>query len=104
MSEATPTATVEKPAAPAVTIKSILAKKIGMTRIYDAHGKAVTVTVLQAGPCPVTQVMTPEKHGYSAIQVAFGDVREKSINKPMAGFFKKANVPLAKWVREFRTD
>jgi len=75
-----------------------------MTRIYDAHGKSVTVTVLQAGPCPVTQIMTPKKHGYSAIQVAFGAVREKSVNKPQAGFFKKANVPPAKWVREFRTD
>ena len=48
-----------------------------MTQIFDAHGKSVPVTVLQAGPCPVTQVMTPEKHGYSAIQVGFGDVREK---------------------------
>jgi len=60
--------------------------------------------VLQAGPCPITEVKTPAKHGYSAIQVAFGDVREKSVNKPMAGIFKKANVPAAKWLREFRTD
>jgi len=85
-------------------IKAILAKKIGMTRIYDVHGQVVSVTVLQAGPCPVTQVLTPAKHGYSAIQVSFGDVREKSVNKPSAGIFKKANVPAAKWVREFRTD
>ena len=72
--------------------------------MYDAHGKSIPVTVLQAGPCPVTQVLTPEKNGYSAIQVAFGDVREKSVNKPMAGIFKKANVAPAKWIREFRTD
>jgi large subunit ribosomal protein L3 len=104
MSEETPVVTAEKPAAPAATIKSILARKVGMTRIYDAHGKSVTVTVLEAGPCPVTQIMTPKKHGYSAIQVAFGAVREKSVNKPRAGIFKKANVPAAKWIREFRTD
>src|ERR1035437_4679303 len=103
MSETTPTAT---PAAPTAmsTIKAILAKKIGMTRVYDAHGKSVPVTVLQAGPCAVTQVLTLEKNGYSALQVAFGDVREKSINKPLAGLFKKANTPAAKWIREFRTD
>ncbi len=94
----------EKPSVPAATIKAILAQKIGMTRIYDAHGKSVPVTVLQAGPCAVTQVITPEKNGYAAIQVAFGGVREKSVNKPSAGLFKKANVPAAKWLREFRTD
>ncbi len=109
MSEATPpttaapTETAEKPVATA-TIKAILAQKVGMTRIYDSHGKVVSVTVLQAGPCPVTQVKTPAKHGYSAIQVAFGPVREKSVNKPYGGIFKKVNVPAAKWLREFRTD
>ncbi len=103
MSEATPT--TEKPAAPPQpTIKAILAQKIGMTRIYDAHGKSLPVTVLQAGPCPVTQILTPAKNGYSAIQVAFGEVRAKSVNKPQAGIFKKANIPAAKWIREFRTD
>ncbi len=85
-------------------MKAILAQKIGMTRIYDSHGKSVPVTVLQAGPCAVTQILTPEKNGYSAIQVAFGAVREKSVNKPAAGIFKKANTPPAKWFREFRTD
>ena len=111
MSEATPTVPAEKPAAlpagagaPAPAIKAILAQKIGMTRVYDAHGKSIPVTVLQAGPCPVTQVLTSEKNGYSAIQVAFGPVREKSVNKPMAGIFKKANAAPAKWIREFRTD
>ncbi len=75
-----------------------------MTRIYDAHGNIVPVTVLQAGPCPITQVITPEKGGYAAIQVAFGEVREKSVNKPAAGIFKKANAAPAKWLRELRTD
>jgi large subunit ribosomal protein L3 len=97
-------ATTEKPSLPAASMKAILAQKIGMTRIYDSHGKSVPVTVLQAGPCAVTQIMSREKHGYSAIQVAFGAVREKSVNKPMAGIFKKTNTPMAKWFREFRTD
>ena len=97
-------ATTEKPSVPVATLKAILAQKVGMTRIYDSHGQSVPVTVLQAGPCSVTQIMTPEKNGYSAIQVAFGAVREKSVNKPMAGIFKKTNTPVAKWFREFRTD
>ena len=106
MSDTAPTAApvAEKPAVPPAVMKAILAQKIGMTRIYDAHGKSVPVTVLQAGPCPVTQVLTPDKNGYGAIQVSFGAVREKSVTKPQAGLFKKANVPAAKWVREFRTE
>ena len=90
MSEAIPAATPEKLAATAApSIKAILALKIGMTRVYDAHGKSIPVTVLQAGPCPVTQVLTSEKNGYSAIQVAFGEVREKSVNKPRPGILKR---------------
>src|SRR5260221_12244640 len=92
--------TAEKPASPA--IKAILGQKIGMTQIFDAHGQAIPVTVVQAGPCPITQVMTKEKHGYTAVQIAFGEVREKSVNKPDAGQFKKAGQPAAHWVREFR--
>ena len=103
MSETIPTVIPVPPDA-APVIKAILAQKIGMTRIYDAQGKSIPVTVLQAGPCAVTQVLTLEKNGYSALQVAFGEVREKSINKPMAGLFKKANTAPAKWIREFRTD
>ena len=102
---ATPeTATAEKPAVPPPTLKAILAQKVGKTRIFDAHGQVIPVTVVQAGPCPVVQVLTREKHGYSALQVAFGDVREKSLGKPRAGLFKKAGVAPAKWIREFRTD
>ena len=98
------TATEEKTADLAPTLKAILAQKVGMARIYDAHGNAIPVTVLQAGPCLVTQVILPQKNGYSAIQVAFGEVRAKSVNKPYAGIFKKANAAPARWLREFRTD
>jgi large subunit ribosomal protein L3 len=99
MSE-TETVVAEKPASPA--IKTLLGQKIGMTQIFDAQGQAIPVTVVQAGPCHITQVLTREKHGYTAVQIAFGDVREKSVNKPDAGHFKKANVPAARWLREFR--
>lgn len=85
-------------------LKAILAQKVGMTRVFDAQGRMVPVTVFQAGPCRITQVKSQATHGYSAIQVSFGVVREKSVNKPFAGVFKKINAPLAKWLREFRTD
>jgi large subunit ribosomal protein L3 len=102
MSEA---AQAEKPAAPAMpALKAILGQKIGMTQIFDGQGRIIPVTVVQAGPCPIMQVLTTEKHGYLGLQVAFGDVREKSVNKPAQGYFKKANTAPAKWVREFRTD
>src|ERR1700687_2313002 len=104
MSETAVIAPAEQPVVTAPILKAILAQKVGMTRIFDANGKAITVTVLQAGPCAVTQGITPQKHGYSAIQVAFGEVRTKSLNKPYAGIFKKANVAPARWLREFRTD
>jgi large subunit ribosomal protein L3 len=96
------TATTEKPAA--VTLKAILGQKVGMTQIFDSHGHAVPVTVVQAGPCHVTQVLTRQKHGYAAIQVAFGEKRQKSVNKPDAGQFKKAAVQPLRWLREFRTE
>src|SRR5712691_9275048 len=101
MSE-TPAATAEKPASPA--IKALLGQKIGMTQIFDDHGQVVPVTVIQAGPCPVAFIATHEKNGYSAVQLSFGEVRAKSVNKPDAGRFKKANVPNARWVREFRLE
>ena len=94
-------ATAEKPGTP--SIKAILGQKIGMTQIFDGQGHLVPVTVVQAGPCPVLKVLTQDKNGYQAIQVGFGAVREKSVNKPDAGQFKKANVAAARWTREFRT-
>jgi large subunit ribosomal protein L3 len=87
---------------PSVSLKSILGRMLGMTQIFDAQGNVIPVSVIQAGPCHITQIMTPQKHGYSAVQVAFGDIREKSVKKPEAGIFKKANVPAGKWFREFR--
>ena len=95
-------ADAEKPAAP--TMKALLGQKVGMTQIFDAQGRVIPVTVVQAGPCHVTQVLTKEKHGYAAIQVAFGETRVKSVIKPHAGQFKKANVTPTRWIREFRTD
>jgi large subunit ribosomal protein L3 len=70
----------------------LIGKKIGMTSIFSDDGKNVPVTVIQAGPCVVTQVKTSDKDGYNAVQLAFDDKREKSCNKPQLGHFKKANV------------
>jgi large subunit ribosomal protein L3 len=94
--------TVVNPALPA--LKAILGQKIGMTQIFNAQGQGIPVTVVQAGPCAITQVLTQEKNGYSAVQLAFGEVREKSVNKPDAARFKKINVSPAKWTREFRVQ
>ncbi|GFZ32852.1 50S ribosomal protein L3 [Clostridium zeae] len=84
--------------------KAILGKKIGMTQIFDQNGKVVPVTVVEAGPCVVVQKKTVEKDGYEAIQVGFGDVREKLVNKPMKGHFAKAGVALKRRLKEFRLE
>ena len=85
--------------------KAILAKKIGMTQIFDQEtGEMIPVTVLEAGPCTVTQVKTVENDGYSAIQVGFGDIREKLVNKPLKGQFAKAGVAVKRVLREFRLE
>ena len=84
--------------------KAILATKIGMTQIFNEDGMLTPVTVLAAGPCVVTQVKTEENDGYSAVQVGFGDIREKLVNKPRKGQFAKADVPVKRFVREFRFD
>ncbi|MCI8372187.1 MAG: 50S ribosomal protein L3 [Lachnospiraceae bacterium] len=84
--------------------KAILATKIGMTQIFNEDGVLTPVTVLQAGPCVVTQVKTVENDGYSAVQVGFVDKREKLINKPLKGHFDKAGVSYKRYVREFRLD
>ena len=70
--------------------KAILATKVGMTQIFDENGVLVPVTVLQAGPCVVTQVKTADNDGYSAIQVGFGEKKENRVNKPMKGQFDKS--------------
>ena len=82
--------------------KAILAKKVGMTQIFNEAGELVPVTVLQAGPCVVTQVKTTENDGYEAVQVGFEDIREKLVNKPVKGMFDKAGVSYKRNVREFK--
>lgn len=72
--------------------KAIIGKKIGMTQIFDENGKVVPVTVVEAGPCVVVQKKTVESDGYDAIQVGFGEIREKLVNKPKKGHFAKAGV------------
>ena len=84
--------------------KAILATKVGMTQIFNEDGSLVPVTVLQAGPCVVTQVKTVENDGYSAVQVGFGEKREKLVNKPMKGMFDKAGVPYKRFVRDFKFE
>lgn len=84
--------------------KAILATKVGMTQIFNEDGVLTPVTVLQAGPCVVTQVKTVENDGYSAVQVGYGDIREKLVNKPRKGHFAKAGVANKRFLKEFRFD
>ena len=84
--------------------KAILATKVGMTQIFNEDGVLTPVTVLQAGPCVVTQVKTVENDGYAAVQVGFVDTREKLVNKAEKGHFDKAGVVYKKFVREFRLE
>ena len=84
-------------------IKGILGKKLGMTQVFDANNKMVPVTVIQAGPCVVTQIRTPELDGYSAVQIAFGAVDPRKVTKPEAGHFAKAGVTPRTDVAELRT-
>ncbi len=84
--------------------KAILATKVGMTQIFSEDGILTPVTVLQAGPCVVTQVKTVENDGYSAVQVGFAEIREKLVNKPQLGAFGKAGVEAKRFVKEFRFE
>jgi large subunit ribosomal protein L3 len=86
------------------TVKGILGTKLGMTQLWDANNKVVPVTVIQAGPCVVTQVRTPESDGYSAVQLGFGAVKAKKVTKPDAGHFAKADVTPRKHLAEIRTS
>lgn len=85
-------------------MKEILGKKLGMTRIFMENGEAVSVTVIEAGPCPVVNVKTVEKDGYTAYQVGFDDIRKKLVNKPNAGQFAKAGIEPTRYLREVRYD
>ena len=84
--------------------KGIIGRKIGMTQIFDEKGNVIPVTVIEAGPCVVAQVKTVETDGYNAVQLGFGDVKDKHINKPEAGHFAKAKLANKKHLREFRLD
>ena len=85
-------------------MKGLLGRKVGMTQVFDENGQAIPVTVLEVGPCLVTGLRQKEKEGYSAVQLAFGEKKEKSATKSHLGFFKKLGFPLRKWLREIRTD
>lgn len=84
--------------------KGIIGKKLGMTQIFEADGKFIPVTVVLAGPCVVIQKKTEETDGYNAVQVGFGEVREKLVTKPMKGHFEKAGQKPVKFVKELRMD
>ena len=84
--------------------KAIIGRKLGMTQLFSQDGKVIPVTVIEAGPCPVVQVKTLERDGYSAVKLGFVEVAEKTLNKPEAGQFKKAGVPAQKVLKEFKLD
>src|SRR6266545_4524723 len=85
------------------TFKGLLGAKLGMTQIFDENARVVPVTVIQAGPCTVTQVKSPERDGYAAVQLAFGEIRPKRVTKPRAGHFAKAGVEPRRHLVELRT-
>ena len=88
--------------------KAIIGRKLGMTQLFSADGKVIPVTVIEAGPCPVVQVKTLERDGYSAVKLGFNEVAEKDVerflNKPEAGLFKKTGVKPVRVLKEFRTE
>lgn len=84
--------------------KGLIGKKIGMTQIFDEAGNVIPVTVVEAGPCTVTQIKTVENDGYQAVQVGFGDVKVSRVNKPMKVHFDKADVAPKKTLKEFRLE
>lgn len=85
-------------------MKNMLGRKVGMTQIFKEDGEVVPVTVISAGPLFVVQKKTVEKDGYNAIQIGFGDIKEKRVTKPLKGHFEKANVAYTKFLREFHVE
>jgi large subunit ribosomal protein L3 len=85
-------------------MSAILATKLGMTQVFQEDGSVARVTVLQAGPCPVTAIRTPERDGYDALQLAFGQTKEKHISKPELGHLQKADAPPMRHLAEFRGE
>jgi large subunit ribosomal protein L3 len=84
--------------------QGVLGEKLGMTQVFDDNNRMVPVTVVKAGPCVVTQIRTPDKDGYSAVQIAFGAVDPRKVNKPETGHFAKAGVPPRRYLVEIRTS
>jgi large subunit ribosomal protein L3 len=82
----------------------IIGRKVGMTQVFNEKGEAVPATLIEAGPCPIVQVKTQEKDGYTALQLGFGNKREKNLTKPVIGQYKKAGVPARAMLREFLID
>jgi len=82
----------------------ILGTKLGMTQVFDEAGQVVPVTVVQAGPCVVTSVRTPDKDGYSAVQIGYGEINPRKVTKPVAGLFEKAGVTPRRYLAEIRTE
>ena len=85
-------------------VNTILGRKLGMTQVWDENDNVVPVTVVLAGPCTVSQVKTVETDGYNAVQIGFGDISEKHVNKPMAGHFKAQGVEPMRYLREVRVE
>ncbi len=80
----------------------LIGKKLGMTQVYDDQGRVIPVTVIEAGPCRVVQVKTRDRHGYEAVQLAFGEVTERKLGKAALGHLKLVHVPPSRWLREFK--
>ena len=84
--------------------KGILGRKIGMTQVFDDENRVVPVTVIEAGPCRVVQIKTPERDGYAAVQLAFGETKTQRLSKPELGHLRKADAAPAKYLAELRVD
>jgi large subunit ribosomal protein L3 len=85
-------------------VRGVLGEKLGMTQVFDENNRIVAVTVVKAGPCVVTQIRTEEKDGYSAVQLAYGQIDPRKVNKPKAGHYKAAGVTPRRHLVELRTD
>ena len=85
-------------------VKGVLGEKLGMTQVWDADSRLIPVTVIQAGPCVVTQVRTPDNDGYDAVQLAYGEINPRKVNQPLTGHFEKAGVTPRRHIVELRTS
>jgi large subunit ribosomal protein L3 len=83
---------------------ALIGRKLGMTQVFAEDGRVERVTVVEAGPCPVTAIRTPDRDGYEAVQIAFGETGEKRLNKPLLGHLKKADAPPMRHLAEFRNE